>query len=169
MRRNNGEFLCRFRPSISRKSGRKKFHEKLATNSAGREIKFFQCETLGVWGHKKSRDFRDKRKQCCIAILGCDEKSLAICDFGLRFMSPKPLLSAEFLAIWLRQRGNRERLRWCDFGALRSAHNKSHRHLFGERCLSWLALSTLAEPNEAKIISPQRSSLQLSRSQEGSS
>ena len=41
-----------FRPSISRKSGRKKFHEKLATDSAGREIKFFHRETLGVWGHK---------------------------------------------------------------------------------------------------------------------
>ena len=42
-----------FRPSISRKSGRKKFHEKLATNSAGRKIKFFHRETLGVWGHKE--------------------------------------------------------------------------------------------------------------------
>ena len=40
-----------FRPLISRKSGRKKFHEKLATNSAGREIKFFHRETPGVWGH----------------------------------------------------------------------------------------------------------------------
>ena len=29
----------------------------------------------------------------------CDEKSLAICDFGLRFVSPKPLLAAGFLAI----------------------------------------------------------------------
>ena len=35
------------------------------------------------------------------------EESLAICDFGLRFLSPKPLLSAGFLAIWLCQRGNR--------------------------------------------------------------
>ena len=41
-----------FRPSISRKSGRKKFHEKLGTNSAGHEIKFFHRETLGVCGHK---------------------------------------------------------------------------------------------------------------------
>ena len=40
-----------FRPSISRKSGRKKFHEKLGTDSAGHEIKFFHRETLGVWGH----------------------------------------------------------------------------------------------------------------------
>ena len=45
-------FFADFRPSISRKSGRKKFHQKLATNSAGREIKFFRRETLGVWGHK---------------------------------------------------------------------------------------------------------------------
>ena len=46
------KFFADFRPSISRKSGRKKFHEKLATNSAGREIKFFHRETLGGWGHK---------------------------------------------------------------------------------------------------------------------
>ena len=32
---------------------------------------------------------------------GCDGKSLAICDFELRFLSPKPLLSAGFLAIKL--------------------------------------------------------------------
>ena len=38
---------------------------------------------------------------------GAMGKSLAICDFGLRFLSPKPLLAAGFLAIWLRQRGNR--------------------------------------------------------------
>ena len=30
---------------------------------------------------------------------GCDGKSLAICDFGLRCLSPKPLLSAGSLAI----------------------------------------------------------------------
>ena len=46
------KFFADFRSSIFRKSGRKKFHEKLATNSAGREIKFFHRETLGVWGHK---------------------------------------------------------------------------------------------------------------------
>ena len=34
---------------------------------------------------------------------GCDRKSLAICDLELRFPRPKPLLSAGFLAIWLRQ------------------------------------------------------------------
>ena len=38
-----------FRPSVSRKSGRMKCYEKLATSSAGREIKFFHRETLGVW------------------------------------------------------------------------------------------------------------------------
>ena len=46
-------------------------------------------------------DFRDKTKQCCIAIEACDGKSLAICDFKLRTLSPKPLLSAGFLAISL--------------------------------------------------------------------
>ena len=65
------------------------------------------CDCDAHRGLQKSRDFRDKRQQCCIAISGCDGKSLAICDFGLRFLSPKSLLSAGFLAIWLRQRGNR--------------------------------------------------------------
>ena len=46
------KYFADFRPSISKKSGCKKFHEKLATNSAGREIKFFHRETLGVGGHK---------------------------------------------------------------------------------------------------------------------
>ena len=41
-----------FRPSFSRRSGRKKFHEKSSTNSTGHETKFFHHETLGVWGHK---------------------------------------------------------------------------------------------------------------------
>ena len=36
-------------------------------------------------------DFRDKTKKSCIAIKGRDEKSLAICDFELRFPSPKYL------------------------------------------------------------------------------
>ena len=49
------KYFADFHPSISRKSGRKKFPEKLATNSAGREIKFFHRETLGVWGHKVGR------------------------------------------------------------------------------------------------------------------
>ena len=40
------KFFADFRPSISRKSGRKKFHETLATNSAGREMKFF---TARLW------------------------------------------------------------------------------------------------------------------------
>ena len=69
--RNSGENICRhgrktwrtfrekfrrfaeFRPLISRRSGRKKFHEKLSTISASRETKFFHRETLGAWGHKK--------------------------------------------------------------------------------------------------------------------
>ena len=39
-----------FRPSISRRSGHKKFHAKLATNSAGHETKFFHRETLELGG-----------------------------------------------------------------------------------------------------------------------
>ena len=68
---------------------------------------FAICDCDAHRGPQKSRDFRNKRKQCRIAIWGCDGKSLAICDFGLRFLSPKTLLSAGILAIWLSQRGNR--------------------------------------------------------------
>ena len=50
-------------------------------------------------------DVRDKTKQCCIAIEGCDGNLLAISDFKLRFRSPKPFPSVGFLSIWLRQRG----------------------------------------------------------------
>ena len=38
--------------------------------------------------------FPRQEKQCCIAIKGCDERSLAMCDFELRFQNPKPVLSA---------------------------------------------------------------------------
>ena len=65
------------------------------------------CDCDAHRGPQKSRNFRGKRKQCCIAIQGCDGESLAICDFGLRFLRPKPHFSAGFLAIWLSQRGNR--------------------------------------------------------------
>ena len=37
-----------FRPWISRKSGRKKFHEKSSTVSTRAETKFFHSEILGV-------------------------------------------------------------------------------------------------------------------------
>ena len=50
---NLAKFLADFRPSISKKSGRKKFHEKSSTNSTSHETKFFHCKTLGAWGHKK--------------------------------------------------------------------------------------------------------------------
>ena len=45
-------FFADFRPSISRKSGRKKFHEKLATNSesAGRENKILSPRDSGSLG-----------------------------------------------------------------------------------------------------------------------
>ena len=42
-----------FRPLISRKSGRKKFHEKSPTFSTRDETKFFHREILGVGGPKK--------------------------------------------------------------------------------------------------------------------
>ena len=48
-------------------------------------------------------DFKDNAKWCCIEILGFRAgKSLAICDSELRFPSPKPIISAGNLAIWLR-------------------------------------------------------------------
>ena len=52
-------------------------------------------------------DFPDKAKHGCVAIQGCNGKSLAFWGFELRFLSPKPLLSGGMLAIWLCQRGNR--------------------------------------------------------------
>ena len=56
--------------------------------------------------------------------LHCDLRVRCKVASDLRFRvaiseATKPLLSAGFLAIWLRQRGNRQRLRLCDFGALR--------------------------------------------------
>ena len=58
-----GEHLAKlfadFRPSISRQSGRKKFHEKSSTKFPSREttLKFFHCETLGAWGPKNSQNW----------------------------------------------------------------------------------------------------------------
>ena len=45
------QFSADFRPSFSRKSGRKMFHEKSLTNCTGHETKFFHRGTLGAWGH----------------------------------------------------------------------------------------------------------------------
>ena len=58
---NLAKCFANFRPSISMKSGRKKFHEKSTTHSTSHETKLFHSETLGAWGHKK---------------LCCDSKSL---------------------------------------------------------------------------------------------
>ena len=57
MWRKFGENFADFRPSISKRSGRKKSHEKVPTNSASCETRFFHCETLGAWGlwHFKPR------------------------------------------------------------------------------------------------------------------
>ena len=41
-------FFAVFRPSISRQSGSKKFHEKSSTNSPGQQANFFLGVTLGV-------------------------------------------------------------------------------------------------------------------------
>ena len=68
--------------------------------------------------HRNRSDFCDLRLRCpsrtpeiaaitetreshaALRFKGAIGKSLAICDFGLRFLSPKPLLSEGFLAIW---------------------------------------------------------------------
>ena len=60
-------------------------------------------------------DFRDKTQQCWIVIEGCNGKSLAICDFKLRFLSPKPFLSA---VIWRFGSVNVEIARDCDCATL---------------------------------------------------
>ena len=50
---------------------------------------FATCDCDAHRGPQKSRDLRDKRKQCCIAIKAAMEVA-SDCDFGLRFLSPKP-------------------------------------------------------------------------------
>ena len=47
---NLAKNLANFRPSISRRVGRKKPHEKSAANSTSLDTKFFHRETLGAWG-----------------------------------------------------------------------------------------------------------------------
>ena len=49
---NLAKTFADFCPSISRKIGRIKFHEKSAATFTSHEIEFFHCETLGAWGHK---------------------------------------------------------------------------------------------------------------------
>ena len=53
IREKRGENLARnfadFRPSISRKIGRKKFHENSSANSTSHDIKFFHREPLRLW------------------------------------------------------------------------------------------------------------------------
>ena len=65
-------------PSISRKSPRKKFHEKSSTNFTSQETKFFQCETLGAGPENWSR----------IVALHC-------CVFGIPVLRPFDAPSAE--------------------------------------------------------------------------
>ena len=65
---NRGEILAKhfadFRRLISRKSGRKKFHEKSCTFSTRDETKFFHREILGVGGHNKERKRALPHKNC---------------------------------------------------------------------------------------------------------
>ena len=86
------KFFADFRPSISRKSGRKKFHEKLATNSAGREIKFFHRETLGVWGHKIKNVMISKR----MVQLPCATKTLPTRKKSIRIIFEITVTRSEF-------------------------------------------------------------------------
>ena len=69
---------------------------------------FAICDCNTHRGPQKSQRFPRQGT----AMLHCDLRARwkvasDFCDFGLRFLSPKPLLSAGFLATWLRQRGNR--------------------------------------------------------------
>ena len=58
--------------------------------------------------HPRNRErFLRQDKAILHCDLGVQWKSLAICDFESLFLSPKPLLSAGFLAIWRGQRGVR--------------------------------------------------------------
>ena len=51
---NLAKHFADFRPSIYRKIGRKKFHEKSPAKSTSHDIKFFHRETLGACGHNNS-------------------------------------------------------------------------------------------------------------------
>ena len=61
-----------FRPSISRKAGRKKFHEKLAANSTSRETNFFHRETLGGWGLRDLKSLAIWRTEIAAIFAICD-------------------------------------------------------------------------------------------------
>ena len=47
---NLAKTFAKFRPSIYRENGRKKFHEKSSTFSTVHKIKFFHCCNSGRWG-----------------------------------------------------------------------------------------------------------------------
>ena len=88
--------------------------------------------------HRNRSDFCDLRLRCPsrtpeIARFPRQETAMMHCDLRVRWKvasdlrfraaisEPKPPSCCRgFLAIWLRQRGNRSRLRLCDFGALSS-------------------------------------------------
>ena len=51
---NLAEFFADFRPSISWKSGRKKFHQESSTNSTSHKINFFHREIWNLGGTRVS-------------------------------------------------------------------------------------------------------------------
>ena len=64
--------IADFRPLISRKSGRKRFHEKSSTFSTMDEAKFFHREILGVGGAPRIPGGRNPRE----SVVFPDPKSL---------------------------------------------------------------------------------------------
>ena len=75
------------------------------------DLRFAICDAHRGPQRSKSQRFLTQEKAMLhvlrfIRVHACGGQSLAICDFGLRFLSQNsPLLSAGFLAIWLTQCG----------------------------------------------------------------
>ena len=89
-------------------------------------------------------------------------KVASVLRFQAAISEPKTLLSAGFLAIWLRQRRNRQRLRLLDFGALssKSSHPDSSANNLSEPAPSGPLSPPLLNPSETSppfFVGPLRS------------
>ena len=80
---------------------------------------FAICDCDAHRGPQKSQRFPRHEKPMLHCDLRVQWKVASDFRFRAATSEPKPLLSAGFLAIWLCQRGNHQRLRLCDFGVLR--------------------------------------------------
>ena len=84
---------------------------RLSASKSQRFLRFAIAMPIADPGNRAISETR--QSSVALRFKRCDGKSLAICDFRLRFLSPKPLLSAGFLAICLRQRAIAIVRFWC--------------------------------------------------------